>query len=356
MDQFVYVGCRTTRERNARGDGIHVLRMEAATGRLTSLYLVGDLVNPSFLALSRDGGFLYAVHGDGSAASAFRVDTGSGQLAFLNREETAGRNPAHLALDPTGRWLLVANHYSCTLAVLPLRPNGCIGPVSDLVTMEGPVGPHRVEQPFAKPHQVEFDPSGRLLLVPDKGLDRLYAFHFDAEAGKLRPALLPFATARENAGPRHVAFHPGGAFAYVLNELDCSITAYRIDVAVGAEPFQLIPSLPDSFTGSSRAAEIMASADGRFVYASNRGHDSIGVFAVDAATGRLSPVQWVPSGGRTPRFFALAPGGRFLLAANEDSDTVVTFAIGSDGRLSRTGAELRTGSPTCLIFRPIGAA
>ena len=350
-----YVGCRTTRERQARGDGINVYRVDADTGCWSHLQLVGGLVNPSFLALDRNQRFLFAVHGDGEELSAFRIDAATGCLRFLNRVPIGGRNPVHLAVDPTNRFIVVPNHITSTLAVLSFDPEtGHLKGLTDLVTLQGSIGPHRVEQPFAKPHQTEFDRAGRFILVPDKGLDRVFTFRLDP-SGRLAPSEQGSVAARENAGPRHVALHPGGGLAYVVNEMDSSITACRYDAGAGRlEPFQIVPSLPDSFTGNSRAAEIAVSSDGRFVYASNRGHDSIGVFAVEAGTGRLSPTQWVPA-GRTPRFFALDPSGRFLFVAGEDDDCILAFAVNASiGHLTRIAETARTGSPVCMIFGRAG--
>ncbi|MBL8642773.1 MAG: lactonase family protein [Rhodospirillaceae bacterium] len=350
---FAYVGSRTTKERNARGLGINVYRVDAKTGRWTHVQLVKDLINPSFLAFDRSGGFLYSVHGDLSDISSFMRDGKTGELKPLNRQSTEGKNPVHLAVDPTNTFMVVSNHITSTLALLPLRPDGALEPVCDLVKLEGKIGPHRVEQPFAKPHQAVFDPSGRYILVPDKGLDRVFCYAIDASRKKLVQAAPP-AEMREGAGPRHIAFHPGGAFAYVINELDSTLVACRFDAATGAlAPFQLVSSLPDTFTGNSRAAEIEVSPDGRFVYASNRGFDSIGVYAIDAKTGRVTPVGWQPSGGKTPRFFALDPAGNFLFAANEDSDAIVSFAIDKQrGLLKPTGETVATGSPVCIVFKP----
>lgn len=351
---FTYVGCRTTRERNARGDGLNVYHMDAATGRWTHVQLVADLVNPSFMALDNNLQVLFTIHGDSSEVSAFRIDDASGTLSLINRQSTAGKNPVHLAVDPSNRFLVLPNHITSTLAVLPIATDGALGQVRDLVTLEGAIGPHRVEQPFGKPHQTEFDPSGRFVVVPDKGLDRVFSFRFDP-TGRLIPASPASVAARENAGPRHVAFHPRLPFAYVVNELDSSVTVYGFDSGTGAlEPVQLVPTLPDTFTGNSRAAEIAVSHDGCFVYASNRGHDSISVFAVDGDNGRLRSVQWAAAEGRTPRFFTLDPTGRFMFVANEDSDTIVQFSIDSKtGILTATGEVVRTGSPVCILFRPV---
>lgn len=353
---FAYVGCRTTRERDARGEGIEVFRVDER-GDWVRVSRATGLVNPSFLAFDSRRRFLYAVHGDGSEISAFRVGADGG-LAALNRVGTGGRNPVHLALSADDRFVFVANHLTGTVAALGVDPErGELRPGPSLYPLEGEPGPHRVEQPFAKPHGTTFDPAGRVLLVPDKGLDRIFAFRLDAATGALAPTAQGSVRAREGAGPRHVAVHPSGRFAYSLNELDSTVTAYRLDGGSGAlEPFQILPSLPDSFTGDSRAAEVAMTGDGRFLYASNRGHDSVAAFAVDGASGRLSPAGWTPSGGRTPRFIALDPDDRFLYAANEGSDTIVRHRVDrADGSLRDPALVARTGSPTCILFRPAGA-
>lgn len=349
-DIFAYVGARTTRERNARGDGLNVYRLPVGPGAWAHVQRLGDLVNPSFLAFDRSRRYLYAVHGDRSEISAFAIDRATGRLAPLGGQSTAGRNPVHLAVDPTNRFVVVANHLTSTLALLPRNDDGTLGAVRQLVSLEGAVGPHRIEQPFAKPHQVEFDPSGRFIAVPDKGLDGIFVHRLDAAAGRLEQ--VSFVAAREGAGPRHIAFHPDGRHAYVINELDSTVAAYRFDAAAGRlAPFQIVSALPDTFTGNSRAAELAVTADGRFVLASNRGFDSIAVFAVDGASGRLSPVGWQASGGSTPRFFALADGDRRIFVANEDSDTIVGFTIDSiSGALKPNGIATSVGSPTCILF------
>jgi 6-phosphogluconolactonase len=347
---YAYVGSRTTRERNARGEGITVYRLSADQRTLERVQVVGDLVNPSFLALNKRGDRLYSVHGDGHEVSVFRVDRASGLLSFMQQQDCQGRNPVHLALDPNEAFLVVSNHLTHALAVLPVLADGSLGPVSQLVEMPGSPGPHRVEQPFAKPHHNPFDHSGRFVVVPDKGLDRVFAFRF--EAGRLGPTAQAFAQTRETAGPRHLAFHPRGPYAYVVNELDSTVTAYRFDALSGAlEAFQILPSLPDTFTGNSRASEIVIDASGLTLYASNRGLDSIATFRIDPATGRLTFLEVVASQGTTPRFIALSPDGGTLFVLNEDSDSIVSFEVdGATGRLGQAGGRTSCGSPVCMIF------
>lgn len=347
---YAYVGSRTTRERNARGEGVGIFRVDTAEGTLEAVDVVRDLINPSFLALSADSEFLYTVHGDESEVSAFKVDRRTGLLRFINRQDTHGKNPVHLALDPTGRFMVVSNHIGASLAVLPVNADGSIGALTQLVKLEGPIGPHRAEQNQAKPHFNLFDPSGRYVVVPDKGLDRVFAFRF--EQGRLSPAAAPYAPTREAAGPRHLAFHPARPIAYVVNELDSTVTAYRFSPDTGAlAPFQLLSALPETFTGNSRASEIQIDARGRFLYASNRGYDSIALFGIDASTGALNFIGAGTTGGMTPRFFTLAPDGRFMFALNEDSDSIVTLAVDAGtGALTPTGATVSFGSPVCMVF------
>lgn len=347
MTGLAYVGCRTTAARNARGEGLAVFR--AGPGRWERLQLLTGIENPSFLAFGGGGRHLYAVHGDGTEASAFRVGE-DGLLTPLNRVPTGGRNPVHLSASPDGRFLVVANHATSSVALLRIGAEGALGEIADLVELRGEPGPHRIEQTHAKPHQVRFDPAGRVLLVPDKGLDRVFAFALDGAAGRLR--LLGETRLPAGAGPRHLAFGPGGAMAYVLNELDSTVVACRHDARCGAlTPVQRLTTLPEDALMESRAAEIAVSPDGGTLYASNRGHDSIAVFAIDPASGRLAPRGWVAAGGRTPRHFALSADGARLFVASETDDLIQGFAVGPDGMLAPTGEVARTGSPVCLLLR-----
>ena len=346
---FAYVGCYTTPEREGRGRGISVYRVNRRTGAFDQVQLIEGLENPSFLALSRDGRFLYSVHGDRSEANAFAVDRRRGTLTHINRQSTGGYNPVHLALDVSGRFLAVANYGSDSLAALLVNDDGSLGRYTTLTTVTGTLGPHRVQQRGMYPHDIPLDPRGRFFYVPCKGCDAVVAYRLDRKRGVLKEAAR--VAARPNAGPRHIAFHPRKALAYVINELNSTITTYRLDRARGSlKPLQVIPSAPETFTGYSTGAEIAVERAGRFVYVSNRGHDSIGVFAIDAGRGTLSPVQWVPTGGTVPRFFAFDPAERFLYIANQGSHTIVAYRKGRDGRLSPAGVRVRTPSPACIVF------
>lgn len=347
---FAYVGSRTSRERNARGDGITVFKVDRETGKLSTVQVVSDLVNPSYLSLDRTGTHLYAIHGDLDYVSSFNVDRSTGKLQFLNRQSTQGNNPVHLAINPTGHHLIVSNHLSGSLAVLPIANDGSLEPLTQLVKLEGQIGPHRVEQTQSKPHFNGFDPSGQFVIVPDKGLDRVFSFRF--KDGQLSPTEKPFAITREEAGPRHHIFHPHLQMTYVVNELDSTVTAYQFDPRDGALiPHQRLSTLPEDFTEDSRASGIMMAPDGRTLYASNRGHDSIGVFTIDTQTGWMRFVGATKTQGAKPRFFTLNPSGTVLYALNEDSDTIAAFSIAKEtGRLSPMGAHTPCGSPVCMIF------
>lgn len=346
-----YVGSFTTAARRARGDGIHVYRIDPNSGAWTHLHHTGDLVNPSFLHLSRDQRFLYSVHGDEEYATAFAIDPGNGSLRLLGRAATGGKNGVRQNIDPTGRWMVVTNYSSGSVAVLEVKPDGSLVDQHQLIVLEGALGPHRVEQAISHPHDVVFDPTGRYVVVPDKGLDRIFVFTLDPATGRLSPTAQGSVQSRPQAGPRHCAFHPSRPVLWVLNELDSTLTTYAWDPATGAlRPQQVITTLPTDFTGYSTCSEISASADGRFVYATNRGHDSITIFAV-SPDGRLTLGGWQPSQGSTPRFATLAPGGKLFCAANEQSDTVVTYRVDlRNGRLAPTGQVVRNASPVTIVF------
>lgn len=350
---YAYVGSRTTRERNARGEGITVFRVDPVDGGLEPTQVVGDLVNPSYLALNRDGTRLYTVHGDRSDVSAFAIDPATGHLTWLNTRDTRGRNPVHLALDPSGRHLVVTNHLGASVVVLPINADGSLAPLTQMVSFSGEVGPHRVEQQQAKPHFNPFDPSGRFVIVPDKGLDKVFSFRFDA--GVLTPSEVAYVQAREGAGPRNAVFHPHLARAYVVNELDSTVTTYGFDTVCGAlTPMHIVSTLPASYTGNSRAGGIAIDGAGGVLYASNRGHDSIAAFALDKVSGLPAFIAASKTVGRTPRFFTLAPNGRLLYALNEDSDTIVAMYIDPEnGQMCPTGSPTACGSPVCMVFSAV---
>jgi 6-phosphogluconolactonase len=351
---YAYVGCYTTPDRQGRGEGIAVYRMNADTGSWERAHLFAGIDNPSFLALDARQRFLYCVHGGNNfrAVSAFAINRQTGALTYLNTQDSGGPNPVALSVHPSDRWLVVANYANGTAAALPINADGSLAPRGDLATQIGPPGPHPTEQAASHPHHIPFDPAGRFLGVPDKGLDRVYLYRLDTERGRLVPPDPPFVATRPGAGPRHMAFHPRLPCAYVINELDSTLAVYAYDAARGVlTERQIVSTLPEGYTGTSTTAEVALAPSGRFLYGSNRGHDSIAIFAIDRDTGTVTPVGWEPVQGRTPRFFALDPSGRFLYSANQESDTITTFRVDEEtGALTATGQVIETGCPVCIVF------
>jgi 6-phosphogluconolactonase len=352
---FAYVGCYTTERRNGHGRGIGVFQVDPATATWTQVQMVDGIVNPSFLCFDREQKFLYSVHGDMDYVSAFAIDPVSGKLTPLNQETSGGTNPVHIAVDHSNQFLVVSNYTSGNVAVMPIKADGSLAPLTDLVNLTGTPGPHRTQQVSSHPHHNPFDPDGRFILIPDKGLDRIFVFRLDSKQGKLIAADKPSVATREGAGPRHVDFHPRLPYVYAINELDSTITTYRYDRSRGEiTPLQMLPTLPSDYTGNNTTAEVWAHPSGHFVYGSNRGHDSIAIYFVDRSSGLLATVGWAPAQGRTPRYFGIDPTGTLLCAANQSSDTIVNFRVDqSSGRLKPIGNPVKFGSPVTIVFRQI---
>jgi 6-phosphogluconolactonase len=350
---FAYVGCFTTPDRG-HGDGINVYQVDASTGGWTHVQLVDGIPNPSFMTVDGRQRYLYAAQGGAGHAqvSAFAIDQGTGRLTLLGSQQCGGENPVALAVSPLGPHLVVANYNAATVAVLPIGADGVPEPPTDIVTLTGRLGPHARSQAGPHPHHVAFDRAGRYFLVSDKGLDSVFGFQIDGANGRLIPTDPPSVRANPGAAPRHAAFHPGGRRCYVLNELDSTMTTFAYDGERGAlGRLQVISTLPSGFGAKNMAAAIMMAPSGRFLYASNRGHDSIAIFAVDQESGTLTPLGWEPTRGKTPRFCALDPAGSYLYAANEDSDSVVAFRVDQErGTLAPTGQVIETGSPVAIAF------
>jgi 6-phosphogluconolactonase (cycloisomerase 2 family) len=347
---FAYVGGYTTPDRDGRGNGINVFRLDPVSGRWSHVQCVGGLENPSLFTLNRDGTRLYSVHGARTLVSAFAVDARSGMLRLLNQVDCGGSNPVDSALDPTERFLVVANYGSGGVAVLPVAPDGTVQPVSQLVTLTGEPGPDPQEQASSHPHGVTFDPGGRFVVVPDKGFDRTFVFRF--AAGRLSPTAQGSVASAAGAAPRHAAFHPSLPVLYVNNELDSTVTVFDWDRESGhATERQVIATLATCHAGRNTTAEIVASSCGRYLYVSNRGQDSIVQFQVSPDSGLLRYAGHVPTGGARPRFFCIGPDSRHLYAANQDSDSITVFHIDqSSGSLIPTGIAISVGSPSAISF------
>jgi 6-phosphogluconolactonase len=358
QEYLVYFGTYTGK----KSKGIYVSRMNLATGRLGDVDLAVETPSPSFLAVHPTGRFVYAANEvsqhEGKptgAVTAFSVDPRSGRLTQLDQESSGGAGPCHLVVDRTGRAVLVANYGGGSVAALPIARDGRLSPASAFLQHTGSsVNAARQKEPHA--HSINIDEANRYAIAADLGLDKLLVYRFNPEKGTLVPNASPYALVRPGSGPRHFAFHPKRKYAYVINEMTCTVTAFRYVPRTG-ELFeeQTVSTLPkeEKMKPSYSTAEIQVHPSGNFVYGSNRGHDTIAVFSADRS-GRLTLVENVPTGGKTPRNFGIDPTGKFLLAANQSSDSVVVFSIDpKSGRLTPTGQTLEVGSPVCVKFIPV---
>ena len=353
-EYFVYIGTYTRES----SKGIYAYRFHPADGKLTPIGLVAETANPSFLAIHPNGRSLYAVNEvdtlNGEKAggvSAFRIDPRNGKLIFLNTVSSKGAGPCHLLVDKTGKNLLVANYGSGSVASLPLKDDGSLSEASAFVQHKGSsVDKQRQEGPHA--HSVNLSADNRFLIVTDLGLDQALVYRFNAAKGSLTPNDPPFAKLNPGAGPRHFAFDPKDKHAYVINEIQSSVTAFSYDRGHGAlHELQTVSTLPQDFSGQNSTAEIAVDRKGKFLYGSNRGHNSIAVFAIDPVKGTLTPVDHTPTQGKVPRNFAIDPTGAYLFAANQNSGNVVLFRIDPNtGRLTPTGEKMEVSSPVCVVF------
>lgn len=337
------------------GAGISVYRLDLATGKLAHRSTVSDVKNPSFQAVHPSNRFLYSVAevNDGGAIHAFEIDPATGALGSLNHQSCMGAGPCHVSVDATGRVVLAANYSSGGVAALPIRDDGSLGEATSAIQHEGSsVHPGRQQGPHA--HSITIDPGNRFAVSADLGIDKVLVYRLDAEKQTITPNDPPWVDVQAGAGPRHFAFHPIRKHAYLINELDNTAVAYAYDEDRGVlETVQVISTLPGDFTDTSYCADIHVSPDGRFVYGSNRGHDSIVIFEVDPDTGRLSVVDYESTRGEFPRNFALDPTGRFLFAANQNTDNIVTYRIDAQsGRLTATGQQVETPQPVCINMIP----
>ncbi len=350
---LVYVGTYT----DHGSKGIYAYGFDTATGKLASLGLAAETAEPSFLTVDSSGRFLYAVNETDifngqpiGAVSAFAIRPETGKLSFLNQVSSRGAAPAHITLDRTGRYALVSNYNAGSVAVFAVLKDGRLGEVTSYVQHKGSsVNPERQKGPHA--HAIALSPDNRYAIVADLGLDQLLVYTFDAAKGTLgtNPQIVK---ASPGAGPRHLAFSADGRFLYVINELQSSVAAYSYDATSGAlHEMQIISALSKGFRGENTAAEIEIHPSGKFLFASNRGDDSIAVFATESRTGTLTYVERVPTGGKAPRNFAIDPTGSWLLVANQDSDNIVVFRMDQKtGHLKPTGDVLKVPSPVCLKF------
>ena len=345
-----------------KSKGIYVARFNPATGKLSAPELAGEAISPSFLAVHPKGKWLYAVNEidnftgkKSGGVSGFAIDAKSGKLSPINQQSTVGGGPCHVSLDASGRVVLVANYGGGSVASYRVDKKGSLSSDVSFIQHQGS-GVNRGRQEAPHGHAIVTDPGNKFALACDLGLDKVLIYKLDAKKGSLTPNDPPFGRVAQGSGPRHMAFHPSGKFAWVINEMVCTVTSFSFDPKRGElKELQTISSLPadTKMIPSYNTAEILAHPSGKFVYGSNRGHDTLAVYAVDRKQGTLKLVEHVSTQGKTPRSFGIDPSGRWLLAANQSSDTVVVFAIDpATGKLKPTGQSIEVGSPVSVVFAP----
>jgi 6-phosphogluconolactonase len=358
-EMLLYIGTYTS---TGTSEGIYVQKFDLETGKLTPLYTVKDVIDPSFLTIDKSRKYLYAVNElleyegkKSGAVSAFAIDRKTGNLQFLNRQPSLGGAPCFITTSENEKFVLVANYLGGNVSSFPIEKDGRLGVSLDLVQHTG-FGPNKDRQEAAHAHSITLDRNNRFACAADLGIDRLMIYAFDDKTGKLKPnGAQAFYQTKPGAGPRHFAFHANGKLAFLINELDTTVTSLAYDEKLGTlKEIQTVPTLPAGVSGASNTcADIHISPNGKFLYGSNRGHNSIVSYKIDEKTGNLQYIEHVSTGGKTPRNFVIDPTGRFLLAANQNSDNVVIFRIDEKtGKLQSTGNTAQVPTPVCLKFIP----
>jgi 6-phosphogluconolactonase len=354
--QILYVGTYTQPQSSAKG--IYAYRLDPKTGKLADLGLMAETPNPTFLALHPSGKYLYAVNEVNSfegktagSVTAYAIDRATGKLTQLNQVSTGGPGPCHLIVDATGKTLLVANYAGGSFASFPIMPDGKLGEATSFIQDHGSsVDKARQGEPHA--HSVNLPKSNKFMLGADLGTDKVMIFKMDAANAKITPSDPPSASVKPGSGPRHMVIAPDQKHVYVVNEMASAVTTFEFDAATAAmKEVDMVSTLPADFKGQSTCAEIEMDPRGRFVYASNRGHNSIAVFAVDGKTGKLTLIQNQSSGGAIPRGFILDPAGNWLVAGNQNSNSFGVFKVNRQtGKLSATGDQFGLGAPVTFVF------
>ena len=361
-DVLLYVGTYQAQDPSSpegAKKGIYTYALDPDSGEVTYRSEINDIDNPSFLAIDSQQRYLYAVDENFEEADclvkAYRIDPESGSLDYLNQQLSHGTYPCYVTVDQTDQFVAAANYGSGSVSLLPVGENGHLAPASDTHQHTGSsVNPARQEGPHA--HCAVIDPTNRYLFVADLGTDKIMSYKLDMEGQKLIPNETPYLEMHPGSGPRHLKFHENGRFAYVINELDSTINALYYDEANGTFTIQqTISTLPKDFAGESYCAEVCIAPSGKFLYGSNRGHDSLAIFAIDGETGQLTALGHQTTYGKTPRNFAIDPDGTFLLAANQDSDNIVTFRIDHNtGKLEFVTQITGIHKPVCLKMIKFG--
>jgi 6-phosphogluconolactonase len=349
-DYFTYFGT----QRSGTNIGLSIAHFDTDSGVLTKPELAIQAAAPAFFTIAPDGRHLYTCNAaNPGGVSAYEIEPHTGALKFLNRVSSGGSGPCYVSLDQTARFAFVANYSSGNIAVFAIKPDGSLGERTAFVQHAGSsINPQRQTHPYA--HSIIVDPSNRFALVADLGVDKIFIYRFNEKDGSLKTNNPPFATIAPGSGPRHVKFHPNGRWFYLINEIASTIVGFKWDSATGSlAEFQTISALPDDFKGTNTSAEIEVHPDGKFLYASNRGDDSITVFGIDQNTGKLNLVQRASCGGRTPRFFTFDPTGKWLLCSNHGSDNTVIFRVDEHtGKLTNAGDPVSVPYPFCERFLP----
>jgi 6-phosphogluconolactonase len=353
LDCVLFVGTYT----GGASEGIYIYRVDMNTGALRSAAPAIRAGNPSYLTVSQDSRYLYAVNEGkpGGGVSAFSIDVETGGLTFINQRSIQGSSPCFITMDPEGKWVLTANYSGGSISVLPVGNDGAIGSPTNLVQHKGK-SIHPKRQTMPHPHAIVFAPNSSNVFAVDLGTDKIVSYAFDKIRGKLTENRGTSFRTRPGTGPRHMVFHPNGSFAFLISELNSTITSLHFDSRSGTfTEIQTVSALPAGFRGENKSADIHVSPSGRYLYGSNRGHDTIVIYKIDQSTGKLGIVDWASCGGKTPRNFAIDPSGKFLLVANKESNSIVSFLIDqSSGKISPTGHRTEVPNPACLKFMVIG--
>lgn len=344
---YLFIGTYT----RGTSEGIYIYRFNTTTGGFAEVSIAKGLTNPSFLSISKDKKYLYTLGGmRGDSVRALAIDPQTHLLKFINGQPLNGSSgAAHLEVDKTGKWVIVGNYGSGSISVLPVESNGGLGKVIQTIQLEGKsIVADRQDKPHV--HSINIASNNKDVFVPDLGTDKIMTYALNDASGMLSPGAIPFTNANPGSGPRHFTFHPNGKLAYVVQELDATITAFRYTEGK-LDSFQTIKMLPDDYTGRKWAADIHISPDGKFLYASNRGHESIALFSIDKKSGQLSFIEHQLVHGKTPRNFVIDPTGNFLLVANQESDNIVIFKRNKKtGQLTYIDNEIKVSQPVCLKF------
>ncbi len=358
-DWLMFVGTYTSA---GASKGIYAFRMDGETGGMTQVNFEDGIINPSFLAIHPNRKFLYAVNEvaessgvPGGALTAYSIDHSSGALSRINHQSTGGPGPCHVSIDATGKYAVVANYNGGSVCMLPIAEDGSLGRSSHFIQHYGgtKVNPQRQEKAHA--HSANLSPDNRFAVINDLGLDQIRVYEMDLEAGKLKFSQESSVTSAPGAGPRHLDFHPNGRYAYAINELGCTVTAYNYDAASGKlTEINSLSTLPEGYQGDNTTADVHVSPDGKFLYGSNRGHNTLAIFRIDESDGSIESVADQSTGGKTPRNFGFHPEGKYLYAANQDSDNIIQFEVdAATGELTPMGREIRCPMPVCLKFVPL---